>query len=146
MNRENDPQEIKTIIDSFSQEPTPRGAHILGKAIIAASITNVEKRNLFGIIFKYKIYEEKVEAILNLWAVLAMLESPNLEPARKIDAARGLLHDAHVSDDDLNEWVTLTWSVTSIVPEDVLEFLAHDFRNLAKNRLSTTNLEKLNSY
>ena len=144
-----EPQEnkksFKEKISKFKEKPGISAALELGKGIVVSAITTYEKRELFEEIFQ-ETYSVKIESIFNMWAVAAMLEHPDTAVARKIASARELLRDDQISDDELNEWIHFIWVENPLIEEDLKEFLASDYRNLARSRLNKENMELLDSY
>ena len=104
-----------------------------------------KKRVLLGKVFDKVRSNEILEAILNLWTIVVMLEHSEPPFPMKIDSARQLLKDSEVSDRMLNEWVRYVWMESTQIEEDMLAFLAMDFRNTAKDRLDAHLLVFLNS-
>lgn len=120
-------------------------AHKLCKTIISLDVSSDEKRSFFGDVFRGSYFDDDIEALLNLWTIAIMLEHPTTTVVDKIAASRDLLKDKHLDDKDLNQWIQYTFKDSRLVPQDLKEFLASDFRNLAKNRLTHENLEILHS-
>ena len=121
-------------------------AHRLCKTIISLESSSDEKRSFFGDIFRGSYFSDDIEALLNLWTIAVMLEHPTTAIVDKIAASRDLLKDKFLTDKDLNEWILYVFKGSSFVPQDLKQFLASDFRNLAKDRLSQYNLDLLQSF
>ena len=137
--------ELNQKIENLSPNPTSLCIEELAKNIVASPSSAEKKRGLFGKVFDKVRSNEILEAVLNLWTIAVMLEHSDPPFPMKIDSARQLLQDSKVTDRMLNEWVEYVWIESTQIEEDMLAFLAMDFRNKAKDRLDANLLVFLNS-
>jgi hypothetical protein len=114
--------------DEFEKDPSPEFAMKLGCKLVEMGISTEQKRLIFKKAFKISFNNDLTDAIINMWAVAAMLES-SLPIPEKIMAVRGFLNDENITVEMIEKWVRVVYSVKR-APSDMLEFIAIDIRNL----------------
>lgn len=83
---------------------------------------------IFKKVVKISVNDDLIDAIINMWAVAAMLES-SLPIPEKVIAVRGFLNDENITMEMVEKWVRVVYRVKR-APSDMLEFIAIDIRNL----------------
>ena len=112
----------------FKEKPSKRTAIAFGVAITKQEAPIEDKRLKFREAFKIVGTNDKLEAIINMWAVASMLES-KIPPAQKIQAVREVLQDKELSPSMIEQWTNLIYDLNR-APKDVLDFIAIDIRNM----------------
>ena len=115
-----------SLLDALEKARDEKSAMSAGIAFLTSDIPIEEKRPLFEKAFKMEL-PDKIEAIINLWAVGVMLED-ELSVVQKISAVRGFLKDPVVNVEWINEWIKQVWKRNK-APKDMLDFIAIDLRN-----------------
>ncbi|TFF85334.1 MAG: hypothetical protein EU518_01335 [Promethearchaeota archaeon] len=112
----------------FMKNPSIETAMAFGEAITKKEAPIEDKRLKFREAFKIVGINDKLEAIINMWAVASMLESP-IPPTQKIQAVREVLQDEELNPSMIEQWTNLIYDLNR-APKDVLDFIAIDIRNM----------------
>jgi hypothetical protein len=115
-----------SLLDALEKLIDEKNAMNVGIALLTSNITIEEKKTLFEKAFNMEL-PDKIEAIINLWAVGVMLED-DLSVVQKISAVRGFLKDPAVDVKWISEWIRQVWKRNE-APKDMLDFIAIDLRN-----------------
>ncbi len=117
---------VNSLLDALEKAKDEKSAMNMGITLLTSDITIEEKRILFEKAFNMEL-PNKIEAIINLWAVGVMLED-ELSVVQKISAVRGFLKDPSVKVEWIDEWIKQVWKRNE-APKDMLDFIAIDLRN-----------------
>jgi len=117
---------VNSLLDALEKAKDEKSAMNMGITLLTSDITIEEKRILFEKAFNMEL-PNKIEAIINLWAVGVMLED-ELSVVQKISAVRGFLKDPSVKVEWIDEWIKQVWKRNE-APKDMLDFIAIDLKN-----------------
>jgi len=117
---------VNSLLDALEKTRDEKSAMNVGIALLTSDLTIKDKKSLLEKAFNMGL-PDRIEAIINLWAVGVMLED-NLSVVQKISAVRGFLKDPIVKVDWINEWIRQVWKRNK-ASKEMLEFLAINLRN-----------------
>ncbi|MBD3213524.1 MAG: hypothetical protein GF311_13030 [Candidatus Lokiarchaeota archaeon] len=115
-------------LDKFKEDPSVASAMQFGEALTKKDLNIEDKRLIFREAFKIVGSKEKLEAIINMWAVGTMIEA-NLPYTQKIEAVRQVLKDKELTPSMIEQWATVIYDLNH-APKDILDFIAIDIRNI----------------